>query len=81
MMVPFRKTMFNCKQATLLSIKKEEGKITPVERLKLWYHLLYCDPCRRFIYQWSVLTKKKFTLISMSDQAKKRIQQKIDEMP
>jgi hypothetical protein len=47
----FKKTVFNCNQATLLSIKKEEGRITFLERLKLSYHLLYCDPCRRFIDQ------------------------------
>ncbi len=47
----FKKTVYNCKQATLLSIKKDEGSITFFERLKLSYHLLYCDPCRRFIDQ------------------------------
>jgi hypothetical protein len=52
MIYPFRKTVFNCKQATFLSIKRDEGKITVFERVKLSYHLLYCEPCRRFIHQW-----------------------------
>ncbi len=47
----FRKTVFNCHQATLLSIKRDQGAINLFERLKLSYHLLYCDPCRQFITQ------------------------------
>jgi hypothetical protein len=53
----FKKIVFDCKQATLLSIKKDQGKITFGERLKLSYHLLYCDPCRQFIDQWKRLDK------------------------
>jgi hypothetical protein len=51
MIYPFRKTIFDCKQATLLSIKKEQGAITFPERIRLQYHLLFCDPCKRFIEQ------------------------------
>jgi hypothetical protein len=51
----FKKTVFNCKQATLLSLKKEEGKISISERVKLFYHLLYCSYCRRFVKQSSII--------------------------
>jgi len=51
MMYLFRKTVFDCSQATLLSLKRDQGQITFMERLKLSYHLLYCDPCRTFIRQ------------------------------
>jgi hypothetical protein len=47
-MMLFKKTAYDCRQATLLSIKKEEGRISISERVKLSYHLLRCDPCRRF---------------------------------
>jgi hypothetical protein len=47
----FRKIVFDCHQATFLSLKKDAGTITLLERLKLSYHLLYCDPCRQFIRQ------------------------------
>lgn len=47
----FKKTVYNCKRATTLSLKKEEGKISLRERLELGYHLLYCVFCRRFIRQ------------------------------
>jgi hypothetical protein len=54
---PFKKTVFNCKQATLLSLKKEEGKITFWESIKLWYHLLYCKYCKRFTKQSAIINK------------------------
>lgn len=47
----FKKLVYNCKHATQLSLKKEEGKISLRERVQLWYHLLYCSFCRRFIRQ------------------------------
>jgi predicted anti-sigma-YlaC factor YlaD len=56
-MILFRKTAYDCRQATLLSIKREEGKIGFRESLKLYYHLLRCDPCRRLIEQSALLNK------------------------
>jgi len=83
----FKKTVFNCKQATLLSIKKEEGKISIFERVKLFYHLLYCIYCRRFAKQSSIInhigkevTDSIFTNPphTLSDKVKEGIQQQID---
>lgn len=85
MKLPFRKTLYNCKEATLLSIKEEEV-ISVFERVKLAYHLLYCEPCRRFIDQWRMLSKEQrrhqpasirppFTL---RKEAKERMQEQID---
>ncbi|MBT1688009.1 hypothetical protein [Dawidia soli] len=53
----FKKTVYNCKQATLLSLKKEAGAASWWERFKLWYHLLRCDPCRNFIQQSHLITQ------------------------
>jgi hypothetical protein len=81
----FRKTVYNCRQATLLSIKKAEGKITAIETMKLRYHLLFCDPCRRFIEQWDTLEKKDVTpaespIYKLSDESRTRIQRRIEEI-
>lgn len=38
----------NCKEATLLTVKSEEAKLSLQERLQLSIHLLYCSTCRRF---------------------------------
>lgn len=85
----FKKTVFNCKQATLLSLKKEEGKISIIERVKLFYDLLYCSYCRRFVKQSSIInhiTKGIVNLIfihpphSLSAKAKEDIPQQIDNL-
>ncbi len=83
----FKKVVFNCKRATLLSLKREEGRITLAERLELSYHLLYCDPCRRFVKQSAQLnlSGKDFggalaerPPFSLSPSTKDRIQDLLD---
>jgi uncharacterized membrane protein len=84
----FRKIVFNCKQATLLSLKKEEGKASLKERALLWYHLLYCNSCRRFV----IHSKKMNNFLSdlnkqetgqpthiIPDDVKKVLQDRIDQ--
>jgi 16S rRNA G966 N2-methylase RsmD len=82
-----KKTVFDCKQATLLSIKKEEEKITIMEIIRLFYHLLYCVYCRRFVKQSSIINHLGKGVINsiftdppytLSDKAKENIQQQID---
>jgi len=85
MIYPFKKILYDCKQATLLSIKKEEGKITLIGRLKLWYHLLYCGPCNRFIAQWKKLTQTRkrsneLVVFRLSDEAKERIDKNLSSL-
>ena len=38
----------SCKQATDYISKKEEGKITLLQRYQLWRHLVECYLCKRF---------------------------------
>jgi hypothetical protein len=85
----FKRIVFDCKRATLLSIKREEGRITFFEKIKLSYHLLYCDPCRQFIDQSKQIgqigkelnqmlyMRPPFTLPEVT---KDRIQQQIDQL-
>lgn len=42
------KLFSNCKEATLLTVKSEEAKLSLPERVQLGIHLLYCNTCRRF---------------------------------
>lgn len=85
----FKETVFDCKQATLLSIKRDDGRITLFERLKLSYHLLRCDPCRRFIEQSGQIDRigkeanSKLSLrppFSLSETSKDKLQQQIDQL-
>lgn len=84
----FKKIVFNCKHATLLSLKKEEGSITPLERIKLAYHLSFCTPCKKFIEQSSLINSNGKSIDksiyeqpphTLSQDLKNIIQQKLDK--
>ena len=80
----FKKVVFNCKRATLLSLKKDQGKITFMERMELSYHLIYCDPCRKFIAQSHRIDNAGSLLMSkppfsLPHNLRDRIQQEIDK--
>lgn len=58
--------------------KKEEGKLTPVERLQLKMHLSICDFCTRFEKQTKFFSKNSthlhdHTNAKLSDQKKDEI--------
>lgn len=40
-----------CKEAVELILKKEEGKLSFVQKIKLWRHLAACSLCRIFSIQ------------------------------
>lgn len=85
----FRKVVFNCNRATQLALKKQDGRASWLERMQLFYHTLYCDPCKRFIKQSEHLNsllaevnKRTYDtpLHSLNDDLKKDIQAKIDQL-
>jgi hypothetical protein len=43
--------MISCKEASFLTAKKEEGKLSFGESLKLWFHTSMCEFCTRFYKQ------------------------------
>lgn len=47
------KVAITCKKAVDLISKKEEGKLTPWQRVQLWNHLAVCSLCRNFSRQTS----------------------------
>jgi len=40
--------MVNCKEATFLMAKKEEGRLTFIEKMKLSMHTSMCSFCKKF---------------------------------
>jgi hypothetical protein len=50
--------MINCKEATFLMAKKEEGKLSFAERMKLSVHTSMCSLCRKFEKQTSRIGKE-----------------------
>lgn len=47
--------MISCKEATYLTSKKEQGKISIVERMKLSFHAMMCKFCKMFAVQNDVI--------------------------
>lgn len=47
----------SCKEAVDFILKKEEGKLSFSQHLKLWYHLWICPLCRYFLDQSKVINK------------------------
>ncbi len=83
----FKKTAYNCKEATRLALKKDEGKISLLERFRLYYHLRFCDPCHGFIKQSHIINEAgaqlndtifKEPLFTLSEERKKDIQHQLD---
>lgn len=50
--------MINCKEATFLMAKKEEGKMSLTERMKLSMHTSMCSLCKKFEKQTSEIGKE-----------------------
>ena len=46
-----------CKQAVHYISKKEEGKLSAVQRFALWRHLAVCSLCRIFSQQNKIIAK------------------------
>ena len=70
----------NCKEATMLASKKQEGEITLIERIKLYYHNKMCIICKRFEQQIRIISrraKETSSDVKMPEQAKNEIKQAI----
>jgi len=70
--------MINCKEATTMISKKEEGKISFLERIQLWQHLLICSLCKLFMKQNKLITSvireaEKKSAASLSEKEKQQI--------
>lgn len=71
----------SCKEAVEFILKKEEGKLTFLQRLSLWRHLTICSLCRFFSMQNDLMNqtmkerqRKQFTL---SEKEKEKIIQSV----
>ena len=85
----FKKTSFNCQQATFQALRKEEEKLSVADKMKLFVHLLYCGPCRLFLKQTKMIEaaarKYKDVIFNepthkLSPELKNNLQKKMDEL-
>lgn len=83
-----KKTMYNCKQATLLALQKQQGHLSVAGRFKLSYHLLFCNACKQFVKQSALIDKAmqdykqqdRPVSHSLSSSQKESLQQQIDAL-
>ena len=82
--------MMNCKQATELVSQKLDRKLGLAQRLSLKMHLLMCHLCRKYARQLEFLHRATPQIddhienqsdIELSDAAKTKIKQALDEQP
>lgn len=71
-----RHLMINCRDATLLTAKKEEGKLGFVENIQLRIHISMCSFCKRFEKQARTIASESKGVSAegeLSESAKQRI--------
>ena len=75
----------SCKHATYLVSKKEESRLTFLEKARLKFHLSICSFCRLFQEQTHLIGKhakhaEEYHLLKLSDVAKAKIKQRINDL-
>lgn len=85
--VSIRNSIYNCKQATLFILKKKDRRLSITERARLFIHLLFCDPCKRFVKQSDFIDHSLHhcdemlydqPVHSLPEETRKKIQQELD---
>lgn len=83
------KISLTCKEATTVSSMKEEGKLSWSMAIRLFMHYISCPPCRRFMNQFKLLSKKIRSyhqttadnpLHQLSPEKKQALQEKINKL-
>jgi hypothetical protein len=79
----------NCKEATKLSLKREEQGLSLKERMQLRIHLFFCDACKNFVKQSALINIAVKNLKERINQppgqqlsapAKERMQARLNEL-
>lgn len=64
----FHRLFYTCEEASLYTLKKEEGKVSLLTRFRLWMHTQVCHLCKIFHLQ-----NDKLNEMVKSSQANKAI--------
>ena len=67
----------SCKEAVEFILKKEEGKLSMMQRISLWRHLAICSLCRIFSAQNDIMNeavkRRQNKRVTLSDEEKENI--------
>lgn len=72
----------SCKHATYLVSKKEENKLSWLEKIKLRSHMTICSICRHFEAQTAFIgrmTKHTHTEVHLPEEVKEQIRQSLKD--
>lgn len=69
----------SCKKATYLASKKEEGKLSWIEKIQLRSHMTICSLCRLFEQQTNLITHHAKHAHS-DEKLREEVKVKIDRM-
>lgn len=81
------KISIDCKKATLLALQQEDGRTDISQNFSLFFHIKYCEACKRFQEQSLAINKaihqyKAFIFshptLALSNEKKVSLQQLID---
>jgi hypothetical protein len=71
----------SCKEAVGLILKKEEGRLSILQRISLWRHFMICSLCRTFNVQNThinrAMSNKHDKQLTLADDEKENIVQKL----
>lgn len=77
-----RYLMISCKDATMLTARNEEGKLSLSEKFKLRMHTSMCSICKKFEKQAHTIaieSKEVMADAELSEPVKQRIQKMLSE--
>jgi hypothetical protein len=85
-MSPLKKIIYNCKQATFLIEKKEQGGISFRQEIELRIHLMGCSMCQLYGKQSRMINsmvrqlfKQSQTSYRLNDDFKQQLQNRIED--
>lgn len=86
MQIPF---FINCKESTLLQLKREEKDLSIYKKIQFQFHLITCESCRKFTKQSILINEKISELFNstrnvnihkLNNDSKISMQKKIEEI-
>ncbi|MBN8667116.1 MAG: hypothetical protein J0M30_06380 [Chitinophagales bacterium] len=78
------KMMIHCHEATFFMAKKEEGKLSLTDRLKLSVHTSLCAACKKFEKQTSRIKQESqsiFASDTLSTPTRERLKKTLQDLP
>ncbi|OYW20332.1 MAG: hypothetical protein B7Z54_01420 [Sphingobacteriales bacterium 12-47-4] len=78
------KMMIHCHEATYFMAKKEEGKLSLVDKLKLSVHTSLCAACKKFEKQTTQIKEESRTIMasdSLPTPTRERLKRTLEDIP